>query len=136
MLATGIIYPIDNSEWESPIFFQPKKHDPKKLRFCVDFLGMNKLTVTDPFQIEFVYDIINEVVGPECYSFINDFSRYNQVSISKQDQEKTTIFSELVSLDTNSFFLALTNSPIVFSRIVVKEFQEYMYRKMLVYLDD
>ena len=29
MLADGIIYPFDQSEWETPIVIQPKKHDPK-----------------------------------------------------------------------------------------------------------
>ena len=32
MLATGIIYPVDQSEWASPMVVQHKKHDPKKLR--------------------------------------------------------------------------------------------------------
>ena len=36
MLAAGIIYPVDQSEWDSPMVVQPKKHDTKKLRICVD----------------------------------------------------------------------------------------------------
>ena len=28
MFAAGIIYPIDQSEWEIPMVVQPKKHDP------------------------------------------------------------------------------------------------------------
>jgi hypothetical protein len=77
MLATDIIYPIDKLEWESSMVVQPKNHDPKKLRICVDFIGLNKLTVTDPFLMSFVDKIINEVLGRECYSFIDDFSDYN-----------------------------------------------------------
>ena len=37
MLAVGIIYPIDQSEWASPMVIQPKKHDLTKLRIYVDF---------------------------------------------------------------------------------------------------
>ena len=37
MLTAGIIYPIDQSEWASPMVIQLKNHDPKKLRICVDF---------------------------------------------------------------------------------------------------
>ena len=37
MLAASIIYPVDQSEWASSMVIQPKKHDPKKLRICVDF---------------------------------------------------------------------------------------------------
>ena len=42
MLAAKIIYPIDKSEWESPMVLQPKKHDPIKLRICVDFKNLTK----------------------------------------------------------------------------------------------
>lgn len=37
MLTTWIIYHVDQSEWASPMVVQPKKHDPKKLRVCVDY---------------------------------------------------------------------------------------------------
>ena len=50
MLAVGIIYPIDQSEWETPMIFQPKKHDLTKLWICVDFRELNKVTLTDLFQ--------------------------------------------------------------------------------------
>lgn len=83
MLAAGIIYPIDKAEWENPMVVQPKKHDPKKLRICVDFRGFNKLTVTDPFPTPFIDEIINEVAGHKCYSFTDGFSGYNQVPIAK-----------------------------------------------------
>ena len=49
MLVAGIIYPIDQSEWASPMVVQPKKHDPTKLRICIDFRDLNKITLTDPF---------------------------------------------------------------------------------------
>ena len=37
MLAAGIIYPIDQLEWEIPMVVQTKKHDPKILCIGVDF---------------------------------------------------------------------------------------------------
>ena len=44
MLTVGIIYHIDQSEWASPMVVQPKKHDPEKLRVCVDYKWLNKAT--------------------------------------------------------------------------------------------
>ena len=44
MLEAGIIYPIDQSEWESPMVVQPKKHDLTRLRICVNFQELNKVT--------------------------------------------------------------------------------------------
>jgi hypothetical protein len=53
MLAIGIIYYINKSEWASLMVMQLKKNDPKKLRICVNFWGLNKLTVLDPFPMLF-----------------------------------------------------------------------------------
>ena len=97
MLTTGVIYHVDQSEWESPMFVQPKKNDPKKLRVCVDYRWLNKATKTDPFSTPFVDEILNEVAGHECYSFIDGFPRYNQVPIPKKDQHKTTCVCEFGS---------------------------------------
>ena len=73
MLAAGIIYPIDEWKWEIPMVFQPKKHDPTKLRICVDFRDLNKVTLIDPFLTPFVEQIPYEIVGHECYSFTHIF---------------------------------------------------------------
>ena len=66
MLKARIIYLVDQSEWASPMVVQPKKHDPKKLRVCVDYRWLNKATKTDPFPTPFADEILNEVVGHEC----------------------------------------------------------------------
>ena len=70
MLAIGIIYRIDQSEWTSPMVVQPKEHDPTKLRICVDFRELNKVTLTDPFPTPYANEILNEVTGHECYKYI------------------------------------------------------------------
>ena len=85
MIAAGIIYPIDQSEWASPMVVQPKKQDPKKLKICVDFRELNKVTLIDPFPTPYANEILNEVAGHECYSFTDGFSWYNQVPIAKED---------------------------------------------------
>ena len=61
ILAAGIIYPIDQLEWASPIVVQPKKHDPTKLRICVNFRDLNKVTLIDPFPTPYADEILNEV---------------------------------------------------------------------------
>ena len=81
MLNAIIIYPVDQSEWAIPMEVHPNKHDPKKLHVCVEFKGLNKVTLTGPFPTPFVDEITNEV----CYSLNNGFSGYNLVPIAKED---------------------------------------------------
>ena len=129
MLAAGIIYPIDQSEWASAMVLQPKKHDSKNIKICVDFRELNKVTLTDPFPTPYADEILNEVTGHECYSFTDGFSGYNQVPIAKEDQKKTTFVCEFGSFAYIVMPFGFKNAPIVFSRIVVKTFQEYIYKK-------
>ena len=74
MLVAWSIYPVDQSEWSIPMVVQPKKQDLTRLRICVEFRQLNKVTLTDLFSTPFVDKIINEVARHECYSFIAGFS--------------------------------------------------------------
>ena len=62
---------------------QLNKHDPAKLRIFVNFKELNKVTLINPFPTPYADEILNEVAGHECYSFIDGFSSYNQVPIAK-----------------------------------------------------
>lgn len=61
-----------------------------ELHICVGYCGLNKLTMIYPLPTLFTDKIINEVEGHKCYSFIDGFSTYNQVTIAEEDREKTT----------------------------------------------
>ena len=115
---------------------QPKNHDPKKLRVRVDYRWLNKATKTNPFPTPFADEILNEVAGHEWYSFTDGFSIYNPVPIAKEDQHKTTFVCEFGSFAYRKIPFGLKNAHVVFSIIVVKAFQEYIYKSMGVYFDD
>ena len=115
---------------------QPKKHYLTRLRICVEFRELNKVTLTNPFSTPFADEILNEVAGNECYSFTNGFSGYNQVPILKEDQKKMTFVCEFGFFAYKFMPFFLKNAPAVFSRIVVKAFQEYIYKTMILYFDD
>ena len=70
---------------------QPNKHDLTKLRICVEFRELNKVTLTNPFPTPYADEILNEVAGHEFHSFTDAFSGYNQVPIAKEDQQKYNI---------------------------------------------
>ncbi|KAH9321804.1 hypothetical protein KI387_016443, partial [Taxus chinensis] len=92
MLKSGIIKPLDESEWVSPMVISIKKDG--KIRICVDYRELNVACVTDPFPMPFTKEILEGVIGYEIYSFTDGFSEYQQVRISQEDQEKTTFTTE------------------------------------------
>ena len=92
--------------------------------------------MTGPFPTPYADEILNEVAGHECYSFTDGFSGYNQVTIAKEDRKKTTFICEFGSFSYKVMPFELKNALAVFSRIVVKTFQEYIYKTMVLYFDE
>jgi hypothetical protein len=92
MLEAGIIEPIEESEWISPMVVQDKKTG--EIRICVDINNMNDACLHDPFPTPFTDEVLDNVGGQEVYSFTDGFSGYHQIRISKEDHHKTTFATE------------------------------------------
>ena len=136
MLAAGIIDPVDQSEWASPMVVQPNKHDPTKLIICVDLRWLNKVMLTDLFLTPFADEILNEVAGHECYSLTDGLTGYNQVAIAKEDQHKTTFVTEWGCFQYTMMPFGLKNALVIFSRVVVATFKDFIQNFLQVYMDD
>ncbi|MCO5572368.1 hypothetical protein L7F22_026121 [Adiantum nelumboides] len=66
LLEIGFIYPVENSQWVSPIVVTLKKNG--KWRVCVDYRPLNEATKRDHFPLPFQEEILNEVAGKEKYT--------------------------------------------------------------------
>ena len=89
MIVTGIIEPIDESDWVSPMVVQDKK-EKGEIRICVDLRKLNDASVHDPFPTPFIDEVLDNVGGQEVYSFTDGFSGYHHIRIHKDDKHKTT----------------------------------------------
>ena len=97
---------------------------------------MNKATITDPFPTPYAEDILQNISGSKFFSFMDGFSGYNQIKIAVEDRHKTTFTSEWGSFAYTVMPFGLKNAPAVFSRIVVKVFQEFIHKFLEAYFDD
>jgi len=57
------------------------------------------MTKKDHFSLSFI-DQMLERLGHAYYSFLDGYSRYNQIPIAREDQKKTTLIVLLVHLPT------------------------------------
>ncbi|GKE13984.1 reverse transcriptase domain-containing protein [Tanacetum coccineum] len=106
LLDAGMIYPISDSPWVSPVHCVPKKggitvvaNEENEListrlvtrwRVCIDYRKLNEATRKDHFPLPFMDQMIERLAGNEFYYFLDGFSGYFQIPIDPQDQEKTT----------------------------------------------
>ncbi|GJZ01227.1 reverse transcriptase domain-containing protein [Tanacetum coccineum] len=106
LLDAGLIYPISDSPWVSPVHCVPKKGGmtvvenedneliPTRLvtgwLVCIDYRKLNDATRKDHFPLPFMDQMLERLAGNEYYCFLDGFFRYFQTPIDPQDQEKTT----------------------------------------------
>nr|GEW41178.1 reverse transcriptase domain-containing protein [Tanacetum cinerariifolium] len=106
LLDAGLIYPISDSPWVSPVHCVPKKGGftvvaneeneliPTRLvtewRVCIDYRKLNEATRKDHFPLPFMDQMLERLAGNEYYCFLDGFSGYFQIPIDPRDQEKTT----------------------------------------------
>jgi hypothetical protein len=139
LLEAGFIYPVNNSEWVSPIVVVPKKvrADGKvKIRVCQDFRKLNSATKKDYFPLPFTDIILDHVAGHQWYSFLDGFSGYNQVFIRMNDQLKTTFTTEWGTFAFNRMPFGLCNTPGTFQWLMMDIFKDFLRHFLEVFIDD
>ena len=72
----------------------------------------------------------------EVYSFTYRFSSYHQVKITEEEKHRTTFMIEWGSFAYIVMPFILNNAQIVFSRVVVAVFKDFIDNFLEVYLDD
>jgi hypothetical protein len=101
LLDAGIIYPISDSKWVSPIHVVPKraglivvKNKDNELvptciqsgwRVCLDYCRLNTATKKDHFLLSFIDQMVERLAGHEYYCFLDGYSGYNQVPVDPED---------------------------------------------------
>jgi hypothetical protein len=88
MLEVGIIDPVEEFEWISPMAVQEKKQ--WGIRICVYLRKLNDSSLHYSFPAPFTNEVLENVGGHEVYSFTYGFSDYHQIKIAPKDRHKTT----------------------------------------------
>ncbi|KAI3767638.1 hypothetical protein L2E82_17938 [Cichorium intybus] len=152
LLDAGIIYPISDSKWVSPIHVVPKKGGitvitnekneviPTRTvtgwRVCIDYRKLNDATRKDYFPLPFIDQMLERLSGKAYYCFLDGFSGYFQIPIDPEDQEKTTFTCPQGIFAYRRMPFGLCNAPATFQRCVSAIFHDMMENSMEVFMDD
>ena len=60
-----------------------------KWRMCVNFTDLNKACPKDSFPLLRINQLVDFTIGHKLLTFMDAFSRYNQIKMVEEDQEKT-----------------------------------------------
>ena len=78
---------IDYSKWLANVVSVPKKDG--KVRICVDYKDLNKACPKDNFSLPHIDVLIDNAIACAMYSFMDRFSRYNQILTKIIDKANT-----------------------------------------------
>nr|GFB41118.1 reverse transcriptase domain-containing protein [Tanacetum cinerariifolium] len=101
LLDAGLIYPISDSPWVSPVHcvlknggFTVVENEENELiptrlvtgwRVCIDYRKLNEATRKDHFPLPFMDQMLERLAGNEYYCFLDGFSGYFQIPIDPKD---------------------------------------------------
>ncbi|GJZ31008.1 reverse transcriptase domain-containing protein [Tanacetum coccineum] len=157
----SVAYPVGVAEddfvkvrnpWVSPIHYVPKKgrmtivtNEDNELiltrlvtgwRVCIDYRKLNDATRKDHFPLPFMDQMLELLAGNEYYCFLDGFSRYFQIPIDPQDQEKTTFTCPYGTFAYRCMPFGLCNAHGTFQRCMMAIFHDMIEETMKVFMDD
>ncbi|GJV90458.1 reverse transcriptase domain-containing protein [Tanacetum coccineum] len=152
LLDAGLIYPISDSPWVSPVHCVPKKggftvveNDENELiptrlvtgwRVCIDYRKLNEATRKDHFPLPFMDQMLERLAGNEYYCFLDGFSGYFQIPIDPYDQEKTTFTCPYGTFAYRRMPFGLCNAPGTFQRCMMAIFHDMIEKTIEVFMDE
>ncbi|XP_042405185.1 uncharacterized protein LOC121995530 [Zingiber officinale] len=132
LLQAGIIYPISDSKWVSPIHVVPKKSGvtvvtneenelvPTRVknswRVCVDYRKLNQASRKDHYPLPFIDQMLERLAGKSHYCFLDGYTGYFHICIDPEDQEKTTFTCPFGTFAYRRMPFGLCNAPGTFQR--------------------
>nr|GEY05841.1 reverse transcriptase domain-containing protein [Tanacetum cinerariifolium] len=152
LLDPGLIYPISDSPWVSPVHcilkkggftvVENEKKDliPNRLvtgsRVCIDYRKLNEATHKDHFSLMFMDQMLERLAGNKYYCFLDGFLGYFQIPIDPKDQEKTIFTSPYGTFAYRRMPFGLCNALGTFQRCMMAIFHDMIKKTMEVFMDD
>jgi len=118
----------------APILFVPKSDD--RLRLCVDYRQLNKLTILDKYPLPLMSELRDRVAGGTIFTKLDLKDGYHLIRIRKDDEWKTAFRTQYGQYKYKVMPFGLVNAPATFQHMMKKILHEFLDQGVVVYLDN
>ena len=129
----GIVEP-SKSPWSFPLLLVPKKD--KTYRVVVDFRKLNKATVTDPYPMPSMTDLVNSIGNKRYYTTIDLLQGFLQIPLEEESKPLTAFSAGSGRYQYVRMPFGLKSSPVTFVRMMDIVLEGLLGKGVHCYIDD
>jgi hypothetical protein len=134
LLEAGFIRPVDYPIWlANPVLVE--KPDGS-WRMCIDYTSWNKACFKDEYPLPRICQIMDSTSLCELLSFLDAYSGYHQISLTVDDEEKTTFITSFGIFCYTKMAFRLKNGGATYQKCVHTVLESQIERNVEAYIDD
>ena len=134
LTTAQFIWEVYYPDWLANVVMVKKANG--KWRMCVDFTDLNKACPKDSYPLSRIDQLVDSTAGHRLLSFMDAFSRYNQIKTDEEDQEKTSFITSQGLFCYKVMSFGLKNAEASYQRLVNHMFRPHIRQNVEVYVDD
>ena len=130
----GFLRVVNYPEWLANMVLVPKKDG--KVRMCVDFRDLNKVSPKDDFLLPHIDILVDNTTGHALLSFMDGFLGYIQIKMALEDMEKTSFIIPWGTYCYKVIPFGLKNVGATYQRATTTLLHDLIHKEVKVYVDD
>ena len=130
----GAVRP-SKSSCSSPMLFVPKGHG-RGLRLCIDYRGLNKVTIPNRYPLPNMDELKEQVRGSRWFTKIDLKNGYHLIRMKKGDEWKTAFRCRYGLFEYTVMPFGLVNAPATFQGMINHIFRDMLDQGIIAYIED
>ena len=118
----------------APVIFVPKPNG--KMRLCVDYRGLNKVTVKDRYPLPLMSELMEKLAGAKVFTKLDLKNGYNLIRMKEGEEWKTAFRTRYGLYEYLVMPFGLCNAPASFQAMMNEILSDLLDVGVIVYIDD
>jgi hypothetical protein len=134
LLKAGFIKLVDYPSWlANPILVE--KLDGS-WHMCINYTSLNKACPKDEYSLSRIYQVMDSTATCELLSFLDTYSSYHQISLTTNDEEKTSFIKPFRIFFYTKMAFSPKNEGATYQKCVHIILENQIERNVEAYIDD